>query len=64
MCSWPLRDGTLVYPKSKNKLVLRKTGRLVLFTDGAAMVYCLHSNSVIISNYLFKYFYRQMFIFA
>ena len=41
-------------------LVLRKTGRLVLFIDGDTIVYCLHSNSVIISNYLFKYFYRQM----
>ena len=46
------------------KLVLRKIGRLVLFIDGDTIVFCLHFNSVIISNYLFKYFYCQMFIFA
>ena len=40
-------------------LVLRKTGQLLLFIDGATIVYCLHSNSGIISNYLFKYFLNK-----
>ena len=54
--------------KQKQKLALRETGPVGVPTfssrDGATIVYCLHSKSVIIINYLFKYFYRQMFIFA
>ena len=42
------------------QLALRETGPVGVPTfssrDGATIVYCLHSKSGIISNYLFKYF--------